>query len=208
MSCNRCFKEKDPRCKKAKYLSNFHIVRSNKVILLGHGNINANVMIIGHSPSLHPEGNRVIFGHRSYKIFSEMLKIWGFKFEEIFISNVVFCYIPTYKTGDFGCPYIEKLVEIINPRICILFGREVVERILGKSYPLVARKVIKDGRVYVTCYHPMYAVRSPDNAERVLETARKVKKCFNGTTLDYFLYNQSNSEVKVYGRKFLQNYVD
>jgi len=191
INCDKCFKKPDDRCSLAKYPSNHHIIRDNKVVLLGHGNINSDIMFVGHSPSLHPGGNEIIFGHKSRSVFFEMLRILGLELHKVFVSNVVFCYIPTYKTGDFKqCDYIFDLIQIVDPRYCILLGRDVVEKILGVSYPLTGKKVRMKDRVYITCYHPMVVIRDPRERERFFRTVEKIKTIITEKTLDLYIKPQ------------------
>ena len=155
---------------------------ADKQILYGHGNRDSEIMMIGESPSLVPEGNKQVFGHKSLAPFTAFLQTLGLKLEDVYITNIVKCYIPHENTGNqkHCIDIVLKEINIVNPEYIILFGKKVSQILLeryiktaadlnGGYYPTIDRK-------YFTVYHPMVVNYRTITLEEYKAIAEKVRK--------------------------------
>ncbi len=145
----------------------------DKRILLGKGDINPDILFIGHAPNENYEGKGTVFGpySPSGKIFNKILesikvngknnKKTGFTY---WVTNCVNCSCPLCYEGkglrgeiEQCKKYFEEELEILKPKILVFFGKESVEHITGTTFEHT--KIFKwNSYVCIQSYHP--AVRA------------------------------------------------
>lgn len=92
----------------------------------------------------------------------------------LYITNMVKCFSednrPPTPTELMNCrPYIDQELEVVNPGIIVLFGKEA--QAMGfKDFSSERSKVRVDGNgtVWTSTYHPSYALRAGDSAKGVI----------------------------------------
>ncbi len=192
-SCSKCFAEpnalKDAE-KLAEETNDHHICCGFKMCLLGHGNYDARVAFIGEAPSLAPTGNRMVFGHKSFPVFFKLLEELDLKFEDVYLTNLVKCYLPHAQTGEIvNCDvYLEREIRVLSPPICILFGQKVVKHFFPEA-SIWGEKHTRSGvfgRIYLTLPHPMLCVYRPEMKETYFKTVRKVKRLMDQKSLEFW----------------------
>jgi len=137
------------------------------------------LFMIGQAPSLYRTSPGYAFGGRSREVFAQILKILGTTRERVYITNLVKCTIPGKEAGNPSlCIFhLQKELEMYNPEKVILFGREVVNYVLGGfKYPLSVHSLWKDGRQYIILRHPMVAVYRPDEREKYFHQVAMAKR--------------------------------
>jgi len=160
--------------------------KSHKRILLGNGNINARVMIVGEAPSLYATGEGVVFGRKSWNNYKRMLDILGFSQDDVYTTNIVKCSIPKIILGDMKKCYENIFpleLRLVNPKYIILCGRSVVKTVLGKDIPLSGELICKKGRYYITCPHPMWPERDPNRLPEFESIIRKIKNIIDANSI-------------------------
>lgn len=139
-SCNRC---------------NFE----NRQFLIGEG-AKYGYMLIGESPSLHPERNLYVFAGRSKPVLEEVLKFLGKRREEVYLTNVVKCYTPLIEVGNWM--YCQSIlyeeINIVQPHTIIVFGSQTMKNMGLTDKPWTTRKDL-GGRKWVFAHHPMTVIR-------------------------------------------------
>lgn len=144
-------------------------------LVFGDGNPEADIVLIGEAPGAEEDRLGKPFVGQSGRLLDRMLASIGLDRSRVFISNTVFWRppanrVPT-KAETAACqPFVERLIEIISPRLLIAVGGPAAAVLLGQTdsigrlrgrwfewqTPRMARPAAA-----TAIYHPAYLLRSP-----------------------------------------------
>ena len=146
-----------------------HQTRTQTVF--GVGNPDADWMIIGEAPGQQEDRRGEPFVGRAGQMLDQMLLAVGLDRQSVFIANVLKCRPPNNrdpaKNEAAACRhYLERQIELINPRIVLAVGRIAAQLLLASDEPLGRLRgrqhSLNDGTLpLVVTYHPAYLLRSP-----------------------------------------------
>ena len=134
----------------------------------GDGNPDAEIVIIGEAPGKKEDELGKPFVGASGKLLNELLASIGMKREDIFIANVIKHRPPDNRDPskeeiEIYTPWLEKQLDIIDPKIVITLGRFSMDFMLGKGFSISeihGQPQEKNGRIIVPLYHPAAAMYS------------------------------------------------
>lgn len=146
-----------------------HQTRTKTVF--GVGSEMADWMIVGEAPGAEEDRRGEPFVGRAGKLLDEMLRAVGLDRQTVFIANVLKCRPPDNrdpKTNESSqCRvYLDRQIELIQPKIIIAVGRIAAQLLLDTDAPLGRLR----GQLHhigaartpvVATYHPAYLLRSP-----------------------------------------------
>ena len=148
-------------------LCSLHETRTNAVP--GEGSVNANLFFIGEAPGAREDETGRPFVGRSGKLLTSMIEGIGFSREDVFITSILKSRPPKNRTPkrseiELCRPYVEKQIELINPRVVVLLGRVAISSMVGpwKVTESHGRFFEVQGRTYFMTFHPAAALRSSD----------------------------------------------
>lgn len=139
----------------------------------GEGPSNAMVMFVGQNPGAEEDKVGRPFIGRAGKYLTKTLEEFGIKREEVFITNIVKHVSPEnrkpFDDEVAACvPYLIAQIEIIKPKIIVLFGAS------AKETPRV------EGIEYFEVVHPSAAMRFIKMREKfrqqISELSKKIKQ--------------------------------
>ena len=144
-----------------------HETRTQTVF--GVGNPAADWLIIGEAPGAEEDRRGEPFVGRAGRLLDEMLRAIGEARSSVFIANVLKCRPPNNRDPkpdeSAACrSYLERQIELINPRIILAVGRIAAQQLLATDAPVgrMRGKVHRLGDVpLIVTYHPAYLLRSP-----------------------------------------------
>lgn len=118
-------------CKKC----DLHKTRTNPVV--GEGSLNAGIMFVGEAPGFNEDKQGKPFVGQAGKILDELLSSINLKREEIYIANILKCRPPNNRNPEaeeikLCSPYLDKQIEIINPKIICCLGNFSTDYIFKK----------------------------------------------------------------------------
>jgi len=162
------------KCKKC----DLYKTRTNSVI--GEGAQEAEILFIGEAPGFNEDKQGKPFVGKAGKIFDELLKSVGLKRKEIYITNILKCRPPENRNPKQeeirACTfYLDKQMEIINPKIICCLGNFATEFIMKKFN--LKEKIQGISRIHgkvfsvnnllgsvriVPLYHPAVATYNPN----------------------------------------------
>ena len=95
--------------------------------VFGEGSLNADIMLVGEAPGYNESITGKPFCGAAGKILDELLEYAGLKREDIFITNIVKLRPPnnrnpTQEEIKSFAPFLDKQIEIINPKIICCLG--------------------------------------------------------------------------------------
>lgn len=135
----------------------------------GEGDPATVVLFVGEGPGRDEDLQGRPFVGRSGQLLTETLRKLGIGRDEVFITNVVKCRPPENRDPEpeemAACSnYLERQIELINPRIIVTLGRISMARYFpGQKITQVHGQVrnIGHGRVAIAMFHPAAALRDP-----------------------------------------------
>lgn len=144
-------------------------------LVFGDGNPKAKIVLIGEGPGAEEDRQGLPFVGPSGQLLDKMLASIGLDREQVFISNTVFWRPPGNRTPTSGetalcMPFVERLMELIDPEILITLGGPAakamlaetagVGRLRGKWYTYSTPKLPRPVQA-TALFHPAYLLRSP-----------------------------------------------
>jgi DNA polymerase len=144
--------------------------------VFGDGPETAKIMLIGLGPGYHENREGRPFVGAAGKFLNELLALAGLQREQIYITNVMKCYLPTNKATDDEIktctPYLDRQIELIKPKRLLLLGNVATKYIHTKFRLQLAPMGQLHGNPFVIStlffqieiipmYHPAAALRNP-----------------------------------------------
>ncbi len=146
-----------------------HITRTQTVV--GTGNEQAKVMVIGEAPGFHEDQQGEPFVGRAGQLLNAMLQSIGFERKDVYIANIVKCKPPNNRdplaTEIAQCtPYLKQQIALIKPDVLCAVGKIAGQYLLNTTEPLsVLRKKQhfygEQNTPLIITYHPAYLLRNP-----------------------------------------------
>lgn len=104
----------------------------------GHGNPDADIMLIGEAPGFHEDREGEPFVGAAGKFLNEMLESINLDRASVYITNVVKCRPPGNRDPlpdeIAACSgYIERQIELIKPKVVVTLGRFSMSRWFPKE---------------------------------------------------------------------------
>ncbi len=139
----------------------------------GEGSIDTVVLFVGEGPGYDEDRQGRPFVGKSGRFLTEMIEKVGLRREQVYITNIVKCRPPGNRDPEpnevEACSeYLDRQLEIINPRIVVTLGRHSMARWFGKgSITKLHGQLLNigHGRVALAMFHPAAALRKPEWAE-------------------------------------------
>jgi uracil-DNA glycosylase len=140
-------------------------------LVFGTGNTNAEILCIGEGPGFNEDRIGEPFVGQAGKLLDKLFPLAGLERKDVFITNIVHHRPPENRDplpeeiSAYG-KYLDKIIEIINPKIIITLGRYSMAMFLpnvfissvhGKRYDVIWR-----GRdiIVIPMYHPAASLRN------------------------------------------------
>lgn len=162
--------------------------------VVGEGSHNAQIMFIGEAPGKNEAETARPFCGRSGKVLDEMLESIELNRSDVYITNIVKDRPPenrdpTPEEIKLYAPFLDKQIEIIQPKVIATLGRfsmTYILNLLKHDQPILA---IGDmhGKEFVTetsfgtvivvpLYHPAVALYNGGNKDTLLKDFQILKK--------------------------------
>lgn len=161
-------------------------------LVFGEGNSDAKVVFIGEGPGYWEDQKGRPFVGNAGAFLNQLLHSIKLPREDVFITNVV-NYRPSGNRDPLPeeiaafSPYIDKMIEIIKPKVIVTLGRFSMAKFLpGVKISDVHGKlhtVVWKGReiTIVPMYHPAAGLRNGEIKRRTVEDFRKLPEILKET---------------------------
>jgi uracil-DNA glycosylase len=141
-----------------------HFSRKNAVA--GEGPADAEIVFIGEGPGFHENEQGRPFVGAAGKFLEDLLRSINLTRSDVFITNIVKCRPPGNRDplpeeiNTCTSLYLERQIQVINPKVVVTLGRYSLERYLPKvKISSVHGQAFKvKGRLVVPMYHPAAAL--------------------------------------------------
>lgn len=174
-------REEAEKCKKC------DLWKNRKNIVFGEGPENAKIMIVGLGPGYYEDLYGKPFIGAAGKLLNKLLEEANLKREEVYITNVVKCYLPNNKATEDQIKictsnYLDEQIFLINPKVILALGNVAVNYLFNKFKLLIKPMKEIHGKVFeasslviIPMYHPASALRNPGLKETLIEDWKKIK---------------------------------
>lgn len=140
-------------------------------LVFGEGNPDANIYFLGEAPGYWEDQKGRPFVGQAGKLLDQLIESLGMKREDVYISNVVRFRPPDNRDPEpeelsAFAPYVDKEIEIINPKIIVTLGRFSMGKFLPSAKISQVHGKIEHPRwkgkeiTIVPMYHPAAALRN------------------------------------------------
>jgi len=169
-------------------IENCSLKNNSKKIILGDGNINSPIMLVGEAPGVAEDIVGLTFLGDVGDLLKKMLIAINIKKENIYSTYAVNFRPPkdrkpTPTEIKRYSQFLQKQISIIKPKIIILMGSTAMESLTGLNSKIsIERGKWKDVIVKNTTYNviitfnPSYLLRVPENKKHSWEDLKKIKQ--------------------------------
>jgi DNA polymerase len=147
----------------------------------GEGPEDSTLMFIGEAPGFHEDRQGRPFVGAAGKFLEELLASIDLKREEVYICNVIKCRPPGNRDPSpaeiEACrPYLDRQIELINPRMVVTLGRFSMARYFPKTSisRIHGQPKRMGGRIYYPMFHPAAALHQPKYRAAIEEDMLKI----------------------------------
>ena len=174
--------------KKINSIENCKLKENSKKVILGDGNPNSPILLIGESPGKEEDDAGLSFQGDVGELLNKMLAAINIQREKIYLTYAINFRPPddrkpTNKEIDRYSIYLKEHVSIINPKIIILMGSTAMESITGTRNKISNergkwKEIILKSKTYpiMVTFSPSYLMRFPDFKKYSWEDLKKIKK--------------------------------
>jgi len=148
-------------------------------VVFGSGNADADLMFVGEAPGAEEDRPGLPFVGRAGAFLTELLEGIGMKREDVFIGNTLMCRPPGNRDPqpieiETCRPYLERKVELIQPKVIGTLGNFATKLLTGSSIGITkvrgtAQQHTLGGRpvLLLPLFHPAAGLRTPAVADQL-----------------------------------------
>jgi DNA polymerase len=154
----------------------------------GVGPADAALVFIGEGPGADEDARGEPFVGRAGQLLTKIIESVQLRREDVFITNIVKCRPPNNRDPQpdeiAACrPFLERQVQLLQPRVICTLGRHAASVLLGKQEAMARLRAGEHRyagiRVFPT-YHPAALLRNPQWKRPVWEDIQKVRRVVDG----------------------------
>ena len=169
-------------------IENCNLKNNSQNLVLGDGNINSPLMLIGEAPGIEEERSGISFKGEIGELLNKMLLAIKIKRENIYCSYAI-----NFRPPEDRKPtsieikrysvFLKEHISVINPRIVILMGSSAMEAVTGINTKISSergewKEVILKNKTYpiMITFNPSYLIRFPENKKYSWEDLKRIKQ--------------------------------
>ena len=163
-------------------------VRPGKQVVLGVGDLEAQIFFCGEAPGAEEEVQGEPFVGPAGQLLTRMIQGMGLKREQVYIGNImnwrpempvgaggeqVGNRAPSPEEMRFCLPFLQAQLAIVQPRLIVALGKTAAEGLLGQGTfktlgEIRGRWHAFSGIPLMVTYHPSYILRNQSNSSKRL----------------------------------------
>ena len=169
-------------------IQNCNLKKNSKNLILGDGDINSSIMIIGEAPSLEEEKTGKTFQGESGALLEKMLLAINIRKKDTYSSYAINFRPPedrkpTSQEIKRYSIFLKEHISIIDPKIIVLFGSTAMEAVTASSEKISNergewKEIILKNKIYplMITFSPSYLIRFPENKKYSWNDLKKIKQ--------------------------------
>ena len=172
-------------------IENCNLKDNSQNLILGDGNINSSIMLIGEAPGAVEDKTITTFKGEVGELLNKMLLAIEIKRQNIYCSYAVNFRPPedrkptTQEIRRYSV-FLKEHISIIDPKIIILMGSSAMEAVTGINNKISSergkwKELILKNKTYplIISFSPSYLIRFPENKKYSWEYLKKIKQKIN-----------------------------
>ena len=169
-------------------IENCSLKNNSKKIVLGDGDTNSSIMLIGEAPGIEEDSTGLTYRGEAGVLLKKMLIAIAIKKENIYSTYAVNFRPPEDRKPTSTeikrySQFLQKHISIINPKIIVLMGSTAMESLTGLNSKISIERgkwkevIIKNTNYNVIItFNPSYLLRVPENKKHSWEDLKKIKQ--------------------------------
>ena len=169
-------------------IQNCNLKNNSQNLILGDGNLNSPIMIIGEAPGLEEEKSGKTFQGESGDLLQKMLLAINIKKRDVYSSYSVNFRPPEDRKPTNNeikrySTFLKMHISIIDPKIIILFGCTAMQAVTSSIDKISNergkwKEIILKNKTYpiMVTFSPSYLIRFPENKKFSWEDLKMIKK--------------------------------
>mgnify|MGYP000400751400 FL=1 len=172
-------------------IENCNLKDNSQNLVLGDGNINSPIMLIGEAPGAEEDKSGTTFKGEVGELLNKMLLAIEIKRQNIYCSYAI-----NFRPPEDRKPtsleikrysvFLKEHISIINPKIVVLMGSSAMEAVTGINSKISSergkwKEIILKNKTYpvMISFNPSYLIRFPENKKYSWEDLKKIKQKIN-----------------------------
>ena len=169
-------------------IENCNLKNNSQNLVLGDGNINSPIMLIGEAPGIEEDKSSMPFKGEIGELLNKMLLAINIKRKDIYCSYAI-----NFRPPEDRKPtsvevkrysvFLKEHISIINPKIVILMGSSAMEAVTGINTKISSergkwKEVILKNKTYpvMITFNPSYLIRFPENKKYSWEDLKRIRQ--------------------------------
>jgi len=174
--------------KRINSIEDCNLKKNSKNLIIGDGNINSPIMLIGEAPGSVEDELGMVFQGDVGSLLDKMLLAINIQRDKIYTT-----YSLNFKVPEDRKPssqeikrysnFIKEHISIIDPKIIVLMGSTAMESITGLSEKISEergkwKEIILKNKTYplIITFSPSYLLRFPDKKKYSWEDLKKIRR--------------------------------
>ena len=169
-------------------IQNCNLKNNSKNLILGDGNCDSPIMIIGEAPGKEEEKTNKTFQGEHGALLEKMLLAIDIKKENVYSSYAINFRPPedrkpTSQEIKRYSVFLKEHISIIDPKIVILFGSTAMQSVISSNKRISNergewKEIILKNKTYslMVTFNPSYLIRFPENKKFSWEDLKKIKQ--------------------------------
>ena len=168
-------------------IQNCNLRDNSNNILMGDGEINSPLMLVGEAPSEKEDLENLTFQGEIGTLLNKMLLAINIKREKVYTTYAVNFRPqedrkPTAQEIKRYSVFLKEHIEIIDPKIIILMGSTAMEAVTGLNNKISSergkwKEIILKNKTFpvIVTFSPSYLLRFPENKKYSWEDLKKIR---------------------------------
>ncbi len=169
-------------------IENCNLKDNSKNFIMGDGDINSPIMLIGETPGATEDSSGLSFQGDVGALLNKMLLAINIKREKVYLTYSINFRPPEDRkpTGQEIKRYsifLKEHISIINPKIVILMGSTAMETVTGLNNKISNergkwKEIILKNKTFplMITFSPSYLIRFPENKKYSWEDLKKIRQ--------------------------------
>ena len=169
-------------------IENCNLKENSKNFIMGDGDINSPVMLIGETPGAIEDGSGLSFQGDVGTLLNKMLIAINIKREKIYSTYSINFRPPEDRKPTVNeikrySIFLKEHISIINPKIIILMGSTAMEAVTGINNKISNergkwKEIILKNKTFpiMITFSPSYLIRFPENKKYSWEDLKKIRQ--------------------------------
>jgi len=155
-------------------------------IVLGEGNRNADIMLVGEGPGADEDAQGRPFVGKAGQLLDKMFLSIDMRREELYITNVVKCRPPGNRTpqddeAEACLPILRMQYALIKPKIVVCLGATATRHVYDREARITRVRgqwLEKNGTLFLPTYHPAALLRDETKKKDVWADLQSIARTY------------------------------